>query len=701
MTQYNIGRIRFSPQSTWTSGNAYVQDDVVIYNNGFYSCTVANSSTTTPALNTSQWTRIGGSALNFTGEWSSSNAYVINDVVTYTYDTAYNSHYNYSDTNTYICIAANTNQNPLTATSSWSIISKGKMRDKFAYLGGTNEGYIPPSKSNWDNLALAAGTTPVPVGMGDSFGEFKTPGTHVVGINGMVYVNRRFGLMTYGNNNNNQNGSTNSQIHVPTEATFANLSWFDGSLPTSPSTQAPRILQVESDHNNNMLVLFDNGEVHYCGLNDQGQRGDGTTDNYDYFTQCGYANVNRANTTTVLRSLKAIRIASTAGGSTSTAVSNYALVDVAGARTLYGWGYNLYGQLGLSDTTARNVPTAIPFNQVANGKIIEIWATGGEYGQLFILTDQGNMFACGYNGNGNLGIGNTTANITSLTLVKAWGTGTSNYIKKFNTQGGTTGTSFVVIRGDGTLWTWGFNGYGQLGMNHTNNVALPIQVYAGGYSGASNPVTTSGNAGTPIGAAITTAWNAWMCGGNGYGYLIVTTGSSDTSNNAYSTGYNGNYNLSVGLADNTNRSVLTLMQINNGSQLANVIDVSSNNGQSGTNNTNAVLTTNNEWYFNGYNNGCLPIGHNDSYNARQIQDPNYLSGNYRLKNNAYWPTVRPTIKQRYYKCVLGGLSTSKWIQINDLYSGRVWFNTYNGDYSVLNDAINNTGLFTPQKIRNQ
>jgi alpha-tubulin suppressor-like RCC1 family protein len=34
----------------------------------------------------------------------------------------------------------------------------------------------------------------------------------------------------------------------------------------------------------------------------------------------------------------------------------------------------------------------------------------------------------------------------------------------------------VALKNDGTLWAWGYNEYGQLGMNHTSNLSSPVQV---------------------------------------------------------------------------------------------------------------------------------------------------------------------------------------------------------------------------------
>jgi hypothetical protein len=692
MTTTTVGKLQFNPKSAWVSGTAYVVDDIVTYKNKFYVCTVANSSATTPDLNTSQFSVIGGGTY-FVGEWSSATTYAVGDIVTYTKTSAYNTRYNYSEKSTYICILAGSNQNPSTATTYWKLLAQGNGRDRYVFHGAPNEGYIPDYKATWDAYALS--TT---VGMGDSWGEFKTPGTHMVGINGVCYINKRYGLIFQGNNENvhtGNGGTQGSHCSAPNEAPFQNLSWYDGSLPTSPTTQKPRVIQVETDHWYCSLVLFDNGEVHYAGYNGHGQRGDGTTDGLNMFTQCGYANVNRAAATTVLRTKKVIRIASTAGGSTSNAVANYALVRNADdSRELYAWGYNGYGQLGQGNTTNYYAPTLVSFDQVTNGKIIEIWATGGEYGCMWFLTDQGKMYAMGYNGNGQLGV-NDQSNRSSPTLVKAWGTGASNKIRKFNTCGGSSAPSMLVVRGDSTLWTWGYNGYGQLGHGHTYNVTFPQQVYTTGYTSPANPVTTSGQ-GTPTGTALTDVWNAWMCGGNGYNYMYVARGTSDSSNTAYACGYNGYYNLSS-TANDSPSTVSTLQGVYmlNNVALTNLSDVTSNQGHSSSYISHAVRRSNGDWYFGAYNNGAYPIGHFDSYNQRQDQDPNGLSGNYRLKNNVYWPKQRSDRSQ--YKYILGGYSSNKWGMLQDLKTGEIHMCSYGNDYYLFN-TYTGSGLATLQKL---
>ena len=101
--------------------------------------------------------------------------------------------------------------------------------------------------------------------------------------------------------------------------------------------------------------------------------------------RCGYSNINKSGTT-VLRGKKAIRIASTSGGDNNESIANYALIEnTNGTRDIYSWGYNGYGQLGHNDTSNRSQPTQISLNASVYGRIVEIWATGGNYGYLMVL----------------------------------------------------------------------------------------------------------------------------------------------------------------------------------------------------------------------------------------------------------------------------------------------------------------------------
>jgi hypothetical protein len=368
----------------------------------------------------------------------------------------------------------------------------------------------------------------------------------------------------------------------------------------------------------------------------------------------------------------------------------YALIqNPDGSRTVYAWGYNAYGQLGQGNTTALSVPTAINFNESTNGKICELWADGGNYGAVWILTSQGRLFTCGYNGYGQLGDGSATNRNTLVEVKPNGGAGSytsywTNYtglgqdmrIKKFSCgYAASVGSHSIVTRG-GYLFNWGYNaaGVGYLGHGFAYNVYIPLLVYTGGYTGVGAVVTTP-PAGTS-GTLINDAQNVWNGNADGtYSAIYVARGNSQFDNTLWACGYNGYYNL--GDNSTTNRSTLVNVKVNSGDNATNVIDMTVGLN----NNYNGVAFrryTNKEWYFGGYNNFSLPIGHQDTYNIRQIQDPNYTGSNYRFKNNGLLPPgTHASSKFRF----VYGASVKGLIQF-DLKTGAV--NRTSGEASELN-----------------
>ena len=128
---------------------------------------------------------------------------------------------------------------------------------------------------------------------------------------------------------------------------------------------------------------------------------------------------------------------------------------------------------------------------------------GGEYHIAAIKTD-GTLWTCGYNGQGQLG-DNTIAHKSSPVQTIAAG---SNWKQ---VAGGEYHTA--AIKTDGTLWTWGQNTYGGLGDNTIAHKSSPVQTIAGG----SNWKQVA--CGYQITAAIKTDGTLWTWGYNTYGGL--------------------------------------------------------------------------------------------------------------------------------------------------------------------------------------
>ena len=121
--------------------------------------------------------------------------------------------------------------------------------------------------------------------------------------------------------------------------------------------------------------------------------------------------------------------------------------------TLWSCGYNYNGQLGLGDYNIRSTFTQVTTN--AND-IKSVYC--GEY-HTFILKNDGTLWSCGYNNFGGLGLGN---NITRTTFTQV--TANADDVKSVY-----CGCHYTfMLKNDGTLWSCGNNSYGQLGLGDTS-----------------------------------------------------------------------------------------------------------------------------------------------------------------------------------------------------------------------------------------
>jgi alpha-tubulin suppressor-like RCC1 family protein len=176
--------------------------------------------------------------------------------------------------------------------------------------------------------------------------------------------------------------------------------------------------------------------------------------------------------------------------------------------TLWTWGRNSFGQLG--DNTS-GVNRSTPVTTLAGGTN---WkqVTGGFDHTAAIKTD-GTLWTWGCNSYGALG-DNTETNRSTPVTTFAGGTNWK--------QVSGVGNRTAAIKTDGTLWTWGRGTEGQLGDNTTINRSTPVTTFAGG----TNWKQVAG--GYFHTAAIKTDGTLWTWGYNNYGQLgdnTITTRS--------------------------------------------------------------------------------------------------------------------------------------------------------------------------------
>jgi alpha-tubulin suppressor-like RCC1 family protein len=146
-------------------------------------------------------------------------------------------------------------------------------------------------------------------------------------------------------------------------------------------------------------------------------------------------------------------------------VSDYQLIDQYIGDQLWTWGQNSLGQLGINDTTNRSTPVTT-FAGGTNWKQVD----GGRNHTAAIKTD-GTLWTWGQNSYGTLGINNTTNRSTPVTTFLGGTNWKSVACGYYHT---------TAIKTDGTLWTWGQNSYGTLGINASGNRTTPVTTFAGG-----------------------------------------------------------------------------------------------------------------------------------------------------------------------------------------------------------------------------
>ena len=170
--------------------------------------------------------------------------------------------------------------------------------------------------------------------------------------------------------------------------------------------------------------------------------------------------------------------------------------------SIWSWGYNNDGNLGQNDTISRSQPTQI--------------GTDTDWSNMYYnharKTD-GSLYAWGPNYGGLLGLNQPTpSKISSPTQV---GTDTT-----WSTEANARIFTNTWLKTDGTMWVWGYGSMGSLGLNEsTANRSSPTQIP--GYT-----MAKMGHIGPDINASIGPTGTLYMWGDNRQGELGLNQGPS-------------------------------------------------------------------------------------------------------------------------------------------------------------------------------
>jgi hypothetical protein len=219
---------------------------------------------------------------------------------------------------------------------------------------------------------------------------------------------------------------------------------------------------------NNSFAVKSDGTLWSWGANPQGQLGLGNITSYSSPKQVG----------------------SLTNWSYITGGHGQACFGIKTDGTLWSWGQNSQGQLGLGNTTYFSSP-----KQVGS---LTTWVTIA-FGQshCIAVNTSGQLFSWGQGSNGRLGLGNTTyysspKQVGSLTN---WQTVACGFISSF------------AVKTNGTIWSWGNNAVGQLGLGNTTSYSSPKQIGA-----LTNWLKVAG--GPYYSIAVKTDGTLWAIGGN-------------------------------------------------------------------------------------------------------------------------------------------------------------------------------------------
>jgi len=191
-------------------------------------------------------------------------------------------------------------------------------------------------------------------------------------------------------------------------------------------------------------VLDSEGKVYGCGYNTQSQLGDGTTTQRTSFQRIG----TLENITTLF-------------------MDNYSVHALRKDGNLYVWGNNTQGQLGVGDTTNRTTPV------LSNTGVRKVCVMSNtSYGNAVLLKSDGTVWFTGYSGSNQVsGLGNTTQQTTWQQVTT--NLSTRNVVDIISAGHGGESRSTWALIDDGSIYSWGYNGYGQLGHNATSIVGTP------------------------------------------------------------------------------------------------------------------------------------------------------------------------------------------------------------------------------------
>lgn len=230
---------------------------------------------------------------------------------------------------------------------------------------------------------------------------------------------------------------------------LGNGSTSDSHIPVKVVNLTNNITAIATGGGHMLALDSTLGTVWAWGYNANGQLGNAAT----------------ANSATPVNVVPSVGAAPFSGVTAIAAGSQHSLA-IAGDKTVWAWGYNGLGQLGNMTISNSSVPVQVKKSDGSILPNIIAIAAGGDFS--LALDGNGVVWAWGNNAKGQLGVSSATP--TSPGAVQVNGL-------PFITKIAAGGAHGLALDLSGAVWGWGYNAFGQLGqpVDNTNPIIFPVK----------------------------------------------------------------------------------------------------------------------------------------------------------------------------------------------------------------------------------
>jgi alpha-tubulin suppressor-like RCC1 family protein len=203
----------------------------------------------------------------------------------------------------------------------------------------------------------------------------------------------------------------------------------------------------------------------------------------------------------------------------SAGATNYSLA-LRSDGTLWAWGSNMWGQLGIGQSSFGDQGTPTLISGLSGVTAISAGASPA----LAVRSD-GTVWAWGFNGHGEVGTGTTGGSFDAPQQVQTRVGGALVPLTGITSVTGATSNA-LALRSDGTVWGWGWNNHGQVGNGNDNPQNAAVQVMVGSVPLTGITAVSTGVDGASS-YALASDGTIWAWGNNGNGQLGNGTSGAD------------------------------------------------------------------------------------------------------------------------------------------------------------------------------